>query len=583
MYDIHKVSRAEIERAYHDHDMVTKIELARMAVATLEVKSDQQVAFDQIAQYREYIERANELPKQVAVHHTYHLEGQEYSVYYLINRKTQTQDQAREKEAPHRADVVFQENQPVFLIEKDKQYFTYNTKTHTFDIPYGKDGNLPEGLDKQPLEVMAYQQFELDENRFIRLKKPRLVTADYDEGSSVALRIHPFMQKTELRIDSFSLLGLTQPREPGVNLQHAIDQFSVETLQRHETDRNREAQDVATHGTMGRANDAQRAMIAYLRDETGWTVNHGPEANSPAPQRFEEREIYPCFYPDGRVELLEGSEETVCDFINRQRALGFPLAVNPKWDWRKDSKTGTFSVPSSRDQFEWEPVDRFLHEGQLQAEAIEQKYRLRGEKDYEDLLTFNLEDLGLRAQEEESLSELDRDRLLVISYHLAAEIVTIMLQIESLRVKPDLVYPGLLESYQYRVLSQEDKELYQQRIQGLIELFHVTLQETSIDEDSPISQIRGYYDIMKKQLLELERTTPEYQIRQRYDEAVRQRLQDQENEEMRALFQKFGIKREKFAKLNFDVRNLFLLIEKKEREFSKLFESQVSVETGLKM
>lgn len=572
MYDTRKISKAEIERAYHDYHLVKKIEQARTAVTALEEKANQSVDFSQLAQYRQYIEIANELPKQIAVTQAFQFsDGQECLVYYLVNQYTQVQDQARSANELHRDDVIFQDNQPIFFIERDARYLVYNTKTHSFDIPCEMN-KLPKKFNKQPLRVMAYQQFELDGDRYIRLKNPRLVTADYDEGSSAALRVHPFMQRTEIATDSFSILQLTRPSEIP---QEAIDQFTVGALLSHEIYRNIEARDVATYGTMGKANDAQRAMIGYLRDETGWTVNHGPEANSPTPQKFEAQAIYPCFYSDGRVELLEGDEGDICEFINKQRALGFPLAVNPKWDWVKDQETGQFSIPTQIDRFDWEPVDQFLKENQLKADAIDQKYRQRGEKEYETFLTFNLEEISVLAQEEENLSELNRDRLLIVTQNLAAEIAAIMLKIETLRIEPDLIYPGLIESYQYRILSREDKELYQQRIQQLIEQFHVASETIDTVEDSNIGQILGYYDVMEKELRELEHTTPEYQIRQKYDEIVKQKVNENRHQMMYQLFQRLQNKREKYREINQNeyVLDLLNLTEKKVEELRKLFES----------
>ncbi|OGT68208.1 MAG: hypothetical protein A3H43_04090 [Gammaproteobacteria bacterium RIFCSPLOWO2_02_FULL_42_9] len=562
LYDTQKTADAAIEEAYPDAVISAKIKQARIAVTALEAKMDQKIAFKDLEQYRSYIETANALPKQVPVQYTTKLSDEkEYSVYYLVTPEKQEQD--KNVVGLHRPDVVFgKDNQPIFVIEKEGEYIAYNTTTHAFDRSYGEAG-LPEGLNATPLQIMAYQQFELNEERMVRRKTPRMVTADYDEGASVALRVHPFMQKTELATDSFGVLALTEPFESMAALQTAVDGFTDATLCRHETDRNTTARDIATHGTMGRATEAQRAMLAYLRDATGWTINHGPEANSPVPQKFEPEETYPCFYPDGRIEMLTGSEETVCTFVNEQRAKGFPLAVNPRWDWKMD-EAGRFSIP--RERFEWEPVDHFLKESQLKADKVDKKYREQGDDAYEAFLSCDLDRLIDRVQAGEDLSELEQDYLLVVSHNMATEIVDILLRIELLRVQPTLVYPGLIDSYKYRVLSKDDKELYQQRIQGLMETLHERHTRVEIADHDDITAIVDFYGKMETALGELEKTTQEHASRHNRDEHIKEKLEQERQQKIHTLSQGLQKKRNVFQKIS---------AEAIEEQFSSLIERKI--------
>ena len=104
---------------------------------------------------------------------------------------------------------------------------------------------------------------------------------------------------------------------------------------------------------MGIITDWHRAAKAHLKVETQCATNHGAEVNNPFPEKLTWGN-YAVHLPDSSVIILKNEKE-ICQFINQQRTLGFPLDVNPKWGWEINQE-GILFVPDTR--FDWQ----FVHE-----------------------------------------------------------------------------------------------------------------------------------------------------------------------------------------------------------------------------
>jgi hypothetical protein len=237
--------------------------------------------------------------------------------------------------------------------------------------------SLKKGYCKYPIEIMAYRQFSIVNGEIVKKLYP--ITADYDELVAAPRKVYPFHQnksiRTEFNLHTYKRLAnhnLISPIELTVEL---ILEYELREKKQH-----REAILSQQQPQMGMVTDWQRDIKAHLKIETQGATNHGPEVNNPFPVEFCAGN-YAVHLPNGSIIVLHNEKE-VCQFINQQRTLGFPLDVNPKWGWELNKK-GELFVPDVR--FDWKLVHEELAVLQAtinsQEDDLEKNLALLGIKD----------------------------------------------------------------------------------------------------------------------------------------------------------------------------------------------------------
>jgi|GEM_PF-7084291 len=333
------------------------------------------------------------------------------------------------------------------------------------------------------VEILAYCYYrKLDDGQYVEEQRP--VTADYDELTSSAQTFFPMLayyplyplennQQNPVESETKDEGELKDSKEqemakkttyvyaPRISLnesmltqlsvrnfcslltnQDPIDRVAGIAMEHYLTDRTR-FYTPELRESMGKVNEIQWAIKVAQKNDTEGATNHGPEVNNPKPESFVGGVIYLVNLPPlehlqeqldrvseedknwindhiGDITTEDGNtlhylalqeatsidaEKSICRFINILRSIGYPLPVNPRWEWRANAD-GLLSVP--------EGVRRdWIH-------------------DMEEHLKLKHKDPAFQNEEKQAG---ENTRLEILE-----QIKELMLEIESLRVEPRLVY-----------------------------------------------------------------------------------------------------------------------------------------------
>ena len=376
-------------------------------------------------------------------------DGQQHDVYYAYTA----------------ANTIMQDDngEPVFMVRdpaNDNHYFFYQPASQAF-TPTSQP--LAEGCQANTVEIMAYRQLSFDDGQLVESTYP--VTADYDELASAARKIFPMFNNTEIQASfsqvMYQRLARGEAFDPVTFVSELILSYELAQKRSH-----REAVISQQQPLMGKVTDWQRASKAHLKAETQGATNHGPETTNPWPEKFAE-DKHPVYLPNGQVRVLNNEQE-VCDFINEQRALGFPLDVNPKWGWKKNSAKGQLFIPNER--FNWQTVreDLELLHGQIQSQeealaTVLGRYNIKDSQSNLDAILRYVDEgaegyLSLEKNSESMGIHVVYEQLSIVAVQIlklrraraayVAQMAMMHLQskIEALRLEADIVYSECLNS-----------------------------------------------------------------------------------------------------------------------------------------
>jgi hypothetical protein len=417
---------------------------------------------------------------------------------------------------------------PWFAVKVDgNQYKIFNNVTKKFDLSWEtvKEQN---NWQAKPVEILGYRQCCLAINNELEMKICP-ITADYDELVSATAKFYPFDNNTDITIkfdfDRDFYISLVEAKEnKGKSL--SFEEITAKFILLYEQaikEENRQVKQDQQQPFMGLVNDWQHVFKTVLKIDTNAHTNHGPEVNNPFPEIFSEKGEYPIFYPSKTPETKSMSEKDVCNFINEHRKNGFPLDVNPRWGWEVKQETGELSVPEQGSKFDWKKVDEDIaHIGQEMVsldkdrESLLSKYELentdlianilikvisgdqytsplslvsasnkghlnsvidklqfiRDKKSQNNESKEQLEDLGKIQNLYKQFPKIQQDLETHVSrYHDEVQVRDLKLNIERLKLEPELVYyqGELLPSDQpKRVIFKPEEKVFRAKVIELV-------------------------------------------------------------------------------------------------------------------
>jgi hypothetical protein len=354
-------------------------------------------------------------------------------------------------------------NLPVFAVSQQNGFRFYNDFTKAFDRVQTLSNNY------KPLEVkiMAYRQFKLNAQGEVE-QNLYPITADYDELASAARKIYPLFLDPTLKQEVDKLASL--PEEAHI-------EAAAQLIMRYERAVKEESRNIIVspeQPNMGAVNEWERAVKIHLEIETKSATRHGPEVNNPFPEPITEGD-YAVHLPDGNVSVLKNENE-ICDFINKQRAKGFPIPVNPKWGWQVEVLRRKLLIPPVK--FNWIEVNADLQQQvdkcQERKKQVSAMFTKLGVADTQDNKMVLLQwikravDTGMEAEITSRLTfsidnNAERGKSAIADLRKLAEnvedlqrqeerhntdiiIVELKLKIERLRLEPEIIYSQQLNN-----------------------------------------------------------------------------------------------------------------------------------------
>jgi hypothetical protein len=436
---------AALSKSVHDNKQISKFQAENNEALTKARDQYQEIrhkiSYDNIDKY-------NDLLLVKAVTKT---DNSGRTIYYVVDQNKQ---------------IIWTKDHlsPIFVIPcfpMPNFYFFYNFEQEKFEETPKR---LPDGQEAQVVEIMAYRQFSIEDGHVIEKDYP--ITADYDELVSAGRKIFPLHNNKSIRtrLSLPDYLALANYPAKQIDTVELTTNFILK-YELSEKRKRHEAILSLQQPQMGMMTDWHRTLKAHLKIETGGATNHGPEVNNPFPVEFSPGN-YAVHLPSGDVIILSNEKE-ICKFINEQRALGFPLDINPKWGW-KITNSGLLFVPSIR--FDWQTVHEklaILHKTiESQEDKLAERLLKFGIKDSDtnlDALLHCLEnskppylEKADNFQEEitlpqgeslESIVEnIIRLRELVAYYANEVALTHLKVNIERLRLEPDIVYSKFINN-----------------------------------------------------------------------------------------------------------------------------------------
>lgn len=321
---------------------------------------------------------------------------------------------------------------PIFVIydETSQQWLRYNELIKQFSEPF----QLGTNQTTSSVEILAYLELYLNEAGEIA-KRYYPITADYDELTAASKKLFPLLNNKE---------GITTRLTPTF-YEHLASaepltklQTIVELVLAYELENKQQLREKGLFGSMGIVNDIQYAYKVFLKEATQGATNHGPEVNNPFPEPLVVGD-YPIFLADGSIQVRH-TEQELCNFINQQRKLGFPLEVNPKWGWDITPDTHELFVPEQKLDWDWihaAMAEQQYHLKQLKNKVERAQARCNIIKSSISENTNNEEYHLLEQQIADLSSQLEQD-----SQHYATEVklIDLKVKLESLRLESNIIY-----------------------------------------------------------------------------------------------------------------------------------------------
>lgn len=419
---------------------------------------------------------------------------------------------------------------PLFIIEGEKagQYCLYENESKDFS----REINLDDRYAIEPVKIMCYTQFKLDEERIS--EEVYGITADYDELVTAARKIYPFHNNDTIRTNFTQILynkiyecyDSNQPVNPIEIISDLIVEYEEKIQRDHLYIREQD--------NMGSVNDWQMDLKSYLKHQTNSSTNHGAEVNNPFPEELLD-ENYAVHLPDGTMTILHNEKE-ICDFINKKRQEGFPLDVNPAWGWSIDEKSRNLIIPDEKHRINWRKIRENISYQCIEIQNLEsiEDYLSKdflislniadNEKNKEKLTEYweslqksedtifpNLELLNKDVRIEENvqayfirkLTELKLKRAI---YASDLDIMNTNIQLQRYRLHPDIVYSDYINC-SFDIMTEENfleeknktKNKYFLCIDKKEHTFKIMyITNTSQILEIPISSIRKIEELLNK-------------------------------------------------------------------------------------
>ncbi len=255
-------------------------------------------------------------------------------------------------------------NRPIFAIKIKGEFFFLNSKHKSFS----RSSTLQEAAEKlnaTKVEVLAYVKFhfELINGKTVFRPKNQIITADYDELSSSGQKLMPIANTSKFVVEIDREL-LTR------NI--SVSELKANIIASHEIKKNKEFSTRQYFLDLGAITDLERALKVTQKSDTNSGTNHAAEIGNPNPEPFLDDDSYPVLIPNINIKnyvarklIAKFPQEKGFDFsefdeaqdsklsssklkgfalklhgetqimflFNLLRKIGYPLRVNPKWNW----------------------------------------------------------------------------------------------------------------------------------------------------------------------------------------------------------------------------------------------------------
>ncbi len=252
---------------------------------------------------------------------------------------------------------------PVFAIKIEGKFFFLDLTSGTFSKNTDLEREATE-FEQAEVEVLSYTKFspKFVDGKIVLNPKKYVITADYDELASSGQKIIPIANHDHIS-------GIS--RELFLKRRHIM--MASEALGSHESDKNKEFSIRNFFAGLGAVTEIERNLKTTLKIDTNASTSHGPEIGNPNPEPFSDDDDYPVIIPNLRIRdyvifrlqsafpaetrfgfcaldskafaLKLRGEAQIMFMFNLLREVGYPLRVNPKWNWiLKDEEPSEFLV-----------------------------------------------------------------------------------------------------------------------------------------------------------------------------------------------------------------------------------------------
>lgn len=251
--------------------------------------------------------------------------------------------------------------EPFFAIRKDSELLFFDPSDNKFKADQDK-ARIVVDFAEQNVELLAYDRFiENEASKTISMEDcPRKLTADYDpliicypqQAPDEDIRLSEFVpKKNSLAPCSKSLID----KAAGKQLEIIYNENKRQDYQ---------------NGQGSNTGDELAILATFLSNDMNLAIKHGPETNNPYPELlgegdyivFDNTTSMSATDSSGKIKISTNiikKPKEIIEYINKKRAEGYPLKVNPKWPI--ESKDGKLEFIENASRLTgWSEIDRVI-------------------------------------------------------------------------------------------------------------------------------------------------------------------------------------------------------------------------------